>query len=181
MDKEFHMEEAKKFQRTDSCYIHTEMEDGKCPKTVMCGDVMGLLWGIVAELGRVSEITHLSFKDTVAWMLTVHKFGYPELRERFDRPDYKVYEGKDYEEEMIKQIRLEEEKRANIENANLKIDLKNAEKKIRQLENQLRLVKENAEKESNALKADKLKLSKECNELEARMKEMEKKWINDCK
>ena len=173
IDKQYHKDKAMEFCGANSCYIHTEMKDGKYPETVLCGDFHALMWGVVAEVSRMSEKMGADWYTTLGMINALHNFGYDEITKGLDKSNMPTYEGTDYQEEMVKQIRLEETKRANIEVANLKVDVAKLEKENRNLTDRLALVKKESSKREETLRKEKLQISKECKELESRLREME--------
>lgn len=174
IDKTYHMEKAKDFCHANDCYIHTEMRNGKMPETILCGDFHAIMWGIVAEINRIGEKIGADWHTTLGMINALRHYGYEEATRGIDKSDTPVIDGEDWQEQWKEAIRLEETKRANIEVANLKVDLKKAEKTISQLTNQLAYAKKEWERKETVLTQEKAELSKECKALENRMKAMEK-------
>lgn len=169
------MKEAAEISRDNCGYIHAEIVNGQSEQ-IISGDIHAVIYGVMAIVRRLSELSGQSFKDTLTAVAVVGALGsYEEYINALgvEKKEYETIEGEDWQEEWEKQTRLELEKAANIENAKLKVDLAKSEKLAKSLEDQLKMVKQNAEKAQQ--KADKRirELTKECQALEARMKEME--------
>lgn len=114
MDKERLKQESAKFNKDGSAYVHTEMEDGKAPKTVLCGDLMAMLWCIVGEINRVSEITKVPFDVTLRTIGVIHRLGYEEAKKVVDDgTEYKKYEGCDFYEDAKQAAQAEADAKLN--------------------------------------------------------------------
>ena len=171
------MREAAEVSRANCGFIHVEVVDG-VPQQIISGDFHAILFGVVGVVNRIAELTHQDFTETLSAVMAAKSFGnYENMMnelgvDKENNPPEKI-DGEDWQTEWMEQTRLEAEKAANIEVAKLKVQLAKTQKEAQSLAEQLRLVKNKAEKDRES-SADKLqKLTKECQALESRMKEME--------
>lgn len=171
------MREAAEVSRANCGFIHVEIVDG-VPQQIISGDFHAILFGVVGVVNRIAEITHQDFIETLSAVMAAKSFGSYDnmMNEMGVDKGYKNPEtipGEDWQAEWMEQTRLEAEKAANIEVAKLKIQLAKTQKEAQSLAEQLRLVKNKAEKDRTNAAEEKRKITKECQALEARMKEME--------
>lgn len=130
MDVERIRKESADFCKEGDAYIHTEMKCGKSPQTVLCGDIMGMLWCVGGELHRISEITHTSFDDCLNMTAVLHEEGYKAIRKKAGDEPFKQFETEDW----YKKAKDKAEKEANIKAHNLEVDIKNLKESIKTLE-----------------------------------------------
>lgn len=140
-DKAYHINAAKEFQGEGSCYIHTEMKNGRNCETVLCGDMIAMLHGIGAEINRLSELTHTTFEDTLVAVNASFKIGLENAMEIMKGEDRKVVEGHDWEEEWKAEKEKELSKQANLANLALKAKLKELEEDNISVHNQMEILK----------------------------------------
>lgn len=141
MDKKLIKELAKDFVREGDCFIHTEMKNGKQPETVLSGDLLGVAWGIAAEINRLSELTQTTFDETAQLIVMMHhETGYKNAWDMLGG-EYKEIQGEDWQENW----KAEETKRIEREVKNKDVDIANLKKKVKSLESIIRSQKENIE------------------------------------
>lgn len=141
MDKKLIKELAESFVREGDCFIHTEMKNGKRPETVLSGDLLGIAWGIAAEINRLSELAKTTFDETTQLILLMHhNTGYKNARDMLGG-EYKEIQGEDWQENW----KAEETKRIEREVKNKDVDIANLNKKVKTLESIIRSQKENIE------------------------------------
>ncbi len=59
------LSQASKFCETGDCFLHTTMKNGAGCQTILAGDPPALVYGIVAQIHRISEITGASTDDII--------------------------------------------------------------------------------------------------------------------
>jgi hypothetical protein len=179
MDKNYHMKESANFCEEGSCYIHTEMKNGKKPMTVLCGDFLAMLWGVNAELYRIGELTNTDYAH--AWSLAriIEEQGYQNVRNELykDGSKAKFVPGHDVEEEWKAEKEEELKRQANVANVMLMAEMEELRKRNTSLNNQMVDIKKNCEKtikyKDNQIK----ELTKELNALEHRFDELSKRMM----
>lgn len=72
IDREKRMREAAQFRGENSCYIHTEMKNGRNCETVLAGDGVAILHGICGEINRVTQISGATFEETLETIREMH-------------------------------------------------------------------------------------------------------------
>lgn len=72
IDREKRMKEAVQFTDKNSCYIHTEMKNGRKCETVLAGDGVAILYGICGEISRVCQISGGTFEQALETIRQIH-------------------------------------------------------------------------------------------------------------
>ena len=72
IDREKRMKEAAQFTGENSCYIHTEMKNGRKCETVLAGDGVAILYGICGEISRVCQISGGTFEQALEAIRQMH-------------------------------------------------------------------------------------------------------------
>lgn len=168
IDRAYHKNAAKEFQEEGSCYIHTEMKNGKGCETLICGDMIAMLHGIGAEIGRLSELTHTTFEETLAAVNTVFKIGPENAMEAIKDGERKAIEGHDWAEEFLAQKEKAIRKQANFANMTLKAKMKEMEEDNISVHNQMETLKKKHKAEIRERDTRIQNLTKELEELEHR-------------
>lgn len=57
------MSQASKFCEKGDCFLHTTMKNGTNCQTILAGDPPALVYGMVAQIRRISDITGASTDD----------------------------------------------------------------------------------------------------------------------
>ena len=175
MDKERLMKEAAEFIGVGSCYIHAEMKNHKAPQILIGGDILSMMWTVGGIIKRIAEKTGHTFEDTCGMIFNIPKFGYDEITKAVykDNIEFRYIEGEDWQEKWKAEKEKEIKREANLDNISLAFNLSEMEKRCTSLNNQLVDLKKDYTKNLKA-KDDQIKnLTKECQALEHRMKEME--------
>lgn len=73
LNKEMHRKAAQQFVAENSCYIHTEMKNGKHCETVIAGDGAAVLHGICAEIHRAAQLGGMKFEETLEIIKEMHE------------------------------------------------------------------------------------------------------------
>lgn len=177
IDIEYHKKAAKEFVGEGSGYIHSEMKNGRAPELVISGDTFAMLWQICGMFDRLSQITGLPYNEILQLTGVMHQAGYDSIKTIIKDEPKKFYVGDDWDEKW-KADMTEQIKRENAsESISLAISLAEMEKRATSLNNQLVDFKKKHTREMKA-KDDQIKaLTKECNSLEHRMKEMEEQRL----
>lgn len=173
MDKERIMKEAANFMGDGDGYIHSEMKNGKSPQLVISGDIMGIMWQVCGIFNRLSEITGNSFDEVAFMTINMPKLGYGNLKSITKDNKKKVYVGEDWNEQWKKETESKLKREANMDNISLAFNLAEMEKRCTSLNNQLVDAKKKYSKDLKAKDEQIKSLTKECQSLEHRMKEME--------
>ena len=71
MDKKYHIQQAMKFAKEGSCYIHVEMKDGKAGQLVG-GDGKALIHCLSKIIERISVQSGTTFTTTIASIKAWH-------------------------------------------------------------------------------------------------------------
>ena len=181
MDKERLMLEANNFVGDGFGYIHSEMKNGKQPKLILCGDTIAILWQVCGIINRISEITGTTFYETASLTFNLPGTGYRKtkelLKEVNKNQEMKVYVGEDWNEQWKKDQTKKIQREASLESIGLALSVKELETRNASLNNQLIDLKKDHAKVIKAKDEQIQKLTKECQALEHRMKEMEQHTI----
>lgn len=73
LNKEMHMKAAQQFAAENSCYIHTEMKNGKHCETILAGDGVAILHGICGEIHRAAQLGGMTFAETLDIIKEIHE------------------------------------------------------------------------------------------------------------
>lgn len=177
MDKERLMKEASEFINEGDGYIHSEMKGGKSPKIIIGGDTLAILWQVCGIITRVCEISGTSWEQTCGLVFNYPSAGYRKVKSMTKDCEKKVYVGSNWNEQWKKDQMKKMQREASIESIGLAVSLKAMEEKNASLNNQLIDLKKQNLKIIKAKDEQILKLSKECQELEHRLKEMEEQRL----
>lgn len=176
MDKNKYMAEAKNFMGEGDGYLHSEMKNGKAPQLVMSGDVLATMWQVCGILTRISEITGTSFEDTCGMTFSMPKLGgYANVSTISQNKDKKVYVGDDWNEQWQADKEREIKRKNSSDSISLAFNLAEMEKRNISLNNQLVDLKKDYAKKLKAKDEQIKALSKECQALEHRLEEMERR------
>ncbi len=177
MDKERIKAEASRFCGENMGYIHSEMEQGKKPELMLCGDFLAMMFQTSGIIKRISELTNNPYELTANLIVKMPIVGYENIRQKLKGENFKFKEGHDWQEEWKAEKEKEIKKEANLNNISLAFNLAEMEKKNVSLNNQLVDLKKEYSRNLKA-KDEQIKiLSKECQVLEHRLKEMEERRI----
>lgn len=75
LDRSARMKEAAQFSGENSCYIHTEMKNGRNCETILAGDGVAILHGICGEISRVAQISGATFEQTLETIREMHNYA----------------------------------------------------------------------------------------------------------
>ena len=177
MDKERIKKEAEQFVNPNSGYLHSEMKDGKAPMLIMSGSCIANMWQICGMVNRISELSGMTFQDTLEAIESLHIYGYKNVMKQLAGDKFEFMEGQDTLEDWKKEERKKITKEANANNMTLAFKIAELEKEKISLNNQLVDVKKGFEKKIRAKNAEVDRLNKEILKLEHRLKEMEENNI----
>lgn len=181
MDKDRIMQEASEFVNEGDGYIHSEMKNGKSPKLVISGDMLGILWQVCGIINRVSEITGTSFNETASLAFSLPSMGYRKVsqmrKESSKNGEMKYYVGEDWNEKWKKEQLKKIQRESSLECLSMAVNLKEMESRNASLNNQIVDLKKDHAKVIKAKDEQIQALTKECQALEHRMKEMEQHTI----
>lgn len=169
MDKRQAKENASKFVGTDMAYIQTEIKRGQTPETILSGDYLTIIYGIVAELNRMSELMGTTFGDVMTICGMVKEIGYKEVRKFMEDntdADFTLRQGEDWQEEWKaeQQVVLDRQLR------NKDIEIDRLKKEIKRLEISVQIHKGNTENARKELKEKEQAFAKELKEKEVRIR-----------
>ena len=181
MDIERLKAESSEFVSEGFGYLHSEMKNGKAPRLVMSGDIIANLWQVCGIIQRVAEITGTTFYETASLCFAMPSTGYRKVNQMVKQadknPEMKVYVGEDWNEQWKKDQTKKIKREAGLESIGLALNFRELETRNASLNNQLIDLKKDHAKVIKAKDEQIQKLTKECQALEHRMKEMEQHTI----
>ncbi len=173
MDKDTLREYARQFCGQDCGIIHCEMMNGKHPEIMIGGDTVSIMWLIDGVINRLSEISGVPFEETAMTILSLTELGYDNVQNVRKKEKPRYYVSEDWQERAKKDIEKDVKREVASESITLALNLAEMEKRNTSLNNQLVDLKKEYTKNLKTKDEQIKALTKECQALEHRMKEME--------